>query len=126
MSTASPLQVIPSLPSYSPSSASPRYSPEPLEDEQRLDFVARKLSEGTPTTVFVKKSGSVTLLLSEQESGVVLPSYTRTGIVRGELLFDDEATVHSVVIKVPIHSSILFKTRSLIFGRYFSSRAARL
>lgn len=94
-----------SLPSYSPSSAAPRYSPEPLEDEHRLVFVARKQPESSPTSSFVKKSGTITVLLSGQDSGVDMPCYTRNGIVRGEVLLDEEATVQSVVIKVRLHYS---------------------
>ena len=88
------------LPSYSPSSAAPRYSPEPLEDEYRLDFVARQRNESTATGTFVKKSGPITVVLSGQEDGVALPTYGRNGMIRGEILLDEETTVHSVTVKV--------------------------
>ncbi|TCD70789.1 hypothetical protein EIP91_001820 [Steccherinum ochraceum] len=88
------------LPSYSPSTDAPRYSPEPHDDEHRLVFVARKQPDSNPTSSFVKKSGNVTVLLSGQESGAALPCYTRHGIVQGEILLEEEATVLSVEIKL--------------------------
>ncbi|KAH8081989.1 hypothetical protein BXZ70DRAFT_630613 [Cristinia sonorae] len=104
MSVASPLPptfMLPELlPSYSPSSAAPQYSPEPLQDEHRLVIVARKLVDSTPTGVFVKKVGNVTLVLSGQEGGVDLPRYARNGVIRGQVLLEDERNVKSVEIKL--------------------------
>ncbi|THH26529.1 hypothetical protein EUX98_g7659 [Antrodiella citrinella] len=100
MSIATPHSAVLDLPSYSPSSSAPHYSPEPSEDECRLVFVARKQRDLVPTDVFAKKAGGVTLLISGQDSGVVVPTYNRNGIVRGEVLLDDEAAVQSVSVKL--------------------------
>lgn len=87
-------------PSYSlHATAPPLYTPEPHEDESRLICIPpRSAAAGT----FIKKCGGITLVLTGQENGaaVSVPTYTPSGVVRGELLLEDQSTVQSVVIKV--------------------------
>ncbi|KAI0784756.1 hypothetical protein C8Q75DRAFT_699464, partial [Abortiporus biennis] len=77
-------------PGYSPSSAAPSYAAEPADDEQRLDFVARFRSHVTPDGTFTKKLGGITVVLPEQEDDTSTPTYSRHGVVKGEVLLDDD------------------------------------
>ncbi len=86
-------------PVYSPSSAVPSYAAEPASDEERLEFVARSQSRHTPDGTFTKKSRGITVVLADQEDGATIPSYSRNGVVRGEVILDDEKVL-AVTIKV--------------------------
>ena len=88
------------LPHYSPSAQVPTYAPEPSEDEQRLDYVARsndtRILEGT----FTQKLKNITISLRGQEEGTSMPTYARNAFVRGELQIDGEENILSVAVKV--------------------------
>lgn len=93
------------LPAYSPSPPVPRYSCEPAYDEQILDRAPFMGNRSTPTGVFVKKVGKVTVVLNHQEDGAQTPSYGRRGLVSGTVCFDASSTICAVALKVGGHFS---------------------
>lgn len=98
-------------PSYSPSAAAPIYSAEPANDEERLEFVTRSLHRATPDGSFTKKSSGVTIVLAEQEDGATVPSYSRNGVVTGEVILDDEKVL-AVSVQVRLPSDVVSKEYS--------------
>lgn len=86
-------------PTYSPSSDAPVYAAEPTNGEERLEFVARGQNRNTPDGTFTKKSGGVTVVLADQDDNATIPSYSRNGVVRGDVLLDDEKVL-AVAVKV--------------------------
>jgi hypothetical protein len=74
---------------------------EPLSGEQRLELnppVARRL---TPAGTFTKDNGCFSLLLTQQEDGAALPTYGRSGIIRGAVFLKDREDILAVILKVP-------------------------
>lgn len=96
-------------PVYSPSSDAPSYAAEPANGEERLEFVARSLNRSTPDGTFTKKSRGITIVLADQEDGVSTPCYSRNGVVRGEVILDDEKVL---AVTVRVRLSQLFEELS--------------
>ncbi|KAI0069720.1 hypothetical protein K474DRAFT_1748055 [Panus rudis PR-1116 ss-1] len=88
------------LPSYSPStSAPPKYSPDPQEDERRLDLTVRTQRRATPEGTFIRSCSGITVVFEEQDVGVTAPTFPRNAIVKGEVLLEGE-NVYSVKMKL--------------------------
>ncbi|CAL1712387.1 unnamed protein product [Somion occarium] len=87
------------LPAYSPSSSVPSYHAEPSYDERCLDFSARSHRRVAPDGTFLKAAKGITLVLTEQESGTSIPTYTRHASVKGDILLEDER-IQSVSLKL--------------------------
>ena len=89
----------PRLPPYSPSTAAPLYHAEASPDERVLDYAARTRRRPTPDWTFIKSIRGISVILTEQEQDVSVPTYSRHGTVKGTVLLEDEL-LHSVSIKV--------------------------
>jgi|ERR1700722_5562714 len=87
-------------PPYTQSSPAPSYSPEPLENEERLEYTLRPRRRVTPTGQFTKSSGYITLALNEQESGASTPIYCQNGLVNGTISISNCNKVFAVVLRV--------------------------
>jgi hypothetical protein len=88
-----------SLPLYTPSAPSPRYSCEPGCDEQRLQHTPR-FNRPTPTGTFMKTSGKLTVTLFEQEDDAEIPTYGRHGLVSGTVYLENCDMISRVSLKV--------------------------
>ncbi|TFK40753.1 hypothetical protein BDQ12DRAFT_601824 [Crucibulum laeve] len=89
------------LPSYSPSVPAPLYSSEPACGELLLEHTPRSRSlRPPPTSSFIKKMGSVTLVLNEQEENVDMPSYGRHAVISGTVCFGECHTTAEVIIQI--------------------------
>lgn len=67
----------------------------------------------------MKKSKGVTVLLAEQEDECVLPIYSRNGVVKGEVLLDDEKVLEVVVRVGFFHDFLLFPRSRLSVSTLF-------
>lgn len=88
-----------SLPSYTPSEPSPKYSCEPGCDERRLQHTPR-LIRSTPTGTHIKKSGNVTVTLFDQEEGAEIPTYGRHGFINGTVYLENCERISQITMKV--------------------------
>ncbi|KAG5638677.1 hypothetical protein H0H81_011057 [Sphagnurus paluster] len=88
-----------SLPLYTPSEPSPRYSCEPSVDERTLQQTPR-ISRSAPTGEYIKKSGKVIVTLFEQEHGVEIPTYGRRDEITGTVYLQAPERVTQVVLKI--------------------------
>lgn len=86
------------LPSYS-SPSTPRYSLEPLVDEQTVDHTP-VVGRHAPTDTYVKSNDIFTLTLYEQVYGAVLPTYGRNDRIKGTVSLHDCANVATINVKV--------------------------
>ncbi|KAJ7263175.1 hypothetical protein B0H12DRAFT_1012381 [Mycena haematopus] len=92
-------------PSYSPPPAAccpPCYSQDPASDETRIDISSRNHGRRLlPSGIFVKASGSTTVILSGQEPNIRVPIYRQHGPVRGSLIVEqDTSQIREVVAKL--------------------------
>ncbi|KAF5382467.1 hypothetical protein D9615_002730 [Tricholomella constricta] len=88
-----------SLPVYTPSEPSPRYSCEPACDEHTLQQTPRH-SSLVPSGAYTQTSGKVTVTLFEQENGVDIPTYGRRADISGTIYLENHDRVSQVVVKV--------------------------
>lgn len=90
----------PELPPYTPSSAAPLYHAEASPDELvLLDCAARSHRRPTPDGTYIKSTHGISVILTEQEPDVCIPTYTRQGTVKGNVLLESDQ-IHSVSVKV--------------------------
>lgn len=87
-------------PSYSPSLASPEYSVEPQDDERRLELSTLK-RRSVPSDTYTRTSRTIKVVLHDQESGAMMPTYVRGAVIKGEIEFC-ETEVLSVTAKVSL------------------------
>ncbi|KAF5380718.1 hypothetical protein D9757_007056 [Collybiopsis confluens] len=101
--TTHPLQ----LPSYeSVNSPPPNYSIDPICGEQSIQSTPR--TRARPTGTFIHKtSGNTTVVLMDQQEGVVVPEYGRQGIVNGLISFASREPVHEVKLKLHGHMDLV-------------------
>jgi hypothetical protein len=88
------------LPDYTSSGPLPSYSFDLACGEQRLQHTPRLSSSRQPASVYLKKSGSVTITLDEQEAGIAIPSYGRNALMHGCLALEVPENVLGVVAYV--------------------------
>jgi len=86
------------LPQYSITGPAPDYSFEPACGERTLQQTPSSIRPTTETT-FIRKSGSITVVLHNQEDGVRMPSYGRAALIAGSLLFDSNDSICEVVLQ---------------------------
>ena len=91
------------LPPYVVASPPPSYSCNPTCGEERIEHTPRA-REARPTGAFIKKNGSVTVVLHDQEDGATVPTFGRQSKVNGILLLDKYELVSQVTLKVFIPS----------------------
>ncbi|KAF9013315.1 hypothetical protein BDQ17DRAFT_1231603 [Cyathus striatus] len=90
-----------SLPGYAPPSPVPSYSYEPSCGERRLDHTPQpRATRPPPTGSYIKKSGKTTIILSEQEEDIELPTYGRHAVVNGTLCLDASESISEVALKL--------------------------
>lgn len=109
-------------PSYSASSASPPYTSQPTEQEQRLDYVAVPSTSRQHSGVFTKRTRRLAVTLSNQEDGIEAPVYARNALISGEIEID-EPSVLAISVKVRGRSRVATELFANI--RVSSSRADR-
>ncbi|PBK97374.1 hypothetical protein ARMGADRAFT_1026912 [Armillaria gallica] len=88
-----------SLPPYSKTAPPPHYSCDPSQGEQRVEHTPRsgpRVSSGT----FIKKRGSLTVVLTEQEDDTTSPVYGREAAIHGALLLEKVDAVQLVHVKI--------------------------
>ncbi|KAK0243951.1 hypothetical protein EDD85DRAFT_760245 [Armillaria nabsnona] len=88
-----------SLPPYSKTAPPPHYSCDPSQGERRVEHTPRsgpRVSSGT----FIKKRGSLTVVLTEQEDDTTSPVYGREAAIHGALLLEKVDAVQLVHIKI--------------------------
>lgn len=88
------------LPGYSPSSPAPSYSSTLANDEQRLEHTPRSRARQTPVGIFTKSSGSITVVLEDQEPNATCPSYGRQAAVRGTVILERSEAASEIVVEV--------------------------
>jgi len=88
-----------SLPAYTPSSPAPSYSLTPANDEHRLAHTPQR-ARRIPLGVFTKSSGSITLVLENQEPNTPCPSYGRQAAIRGSVILERSKGVSEVVVEL--------------------------
>ncbi|KAJ6542819.1 hypothetical protein B0H19DRAFT_957893 [Mycena capillaripes] len=86
------------LPPYSPPPPVPSYSPEPAHDERRVDHTPR--AHSLPAGNYIKKLGSDTVILTEQDGTAEFPTYRRHGSVSGFITLEDRETVSEIVLRI--------------------------
>ena len=93
------------LPLYAEASSPPSYSCDPVHGEERIEHTP-SIRGSHPTGTFVKKHGSVTVVLHDQEDGATTPTFGRRSKINGVLLLDKNEETSRVTVQVPIrHSS---------------------
>lgn len=85
------------LPSYTPPAPLPSYSSDPTCGEQRLDHTPRHMLSNRLTSVFTRRAGKATIVLTEQEEGTSTPTYGRTSAVTGAISLENRQNVLEVV-----------------------------
>jgi len=111
------------LPSYTPSAPLPSYSSDPACGEQRLDHTPRRILSNRSTSVFTKKAGTVTIILTDQEEGTSTPIYGRFSVVSGDISLENRQNILEVVACVEGKLESTFSeagggTHKLIKNRY--------
>ncbi|KAJ7780129.1 hypothetical protein DFH07DRAFT_875746 [Mycena maculata] len=86
------------LPPYTPSPPVPSYSPEPAQDEQRVEQTPR--ARPHPTGNYIKTCGRDAVVLTEQDSTVELPTYGHHGSINGFVTLEDRETVSEIILKI--------------------------
>ncbi|KAJ7500731.1 hypothetical protein B0H11DRAFT_2225127 [Mycena galericulata] len=96
MTTVSPASCS-ALPLYTPSPPVPSYSPEPRQDEIRVEQTPR--ARVHPTGNYIKRRGSDAVILTEQDG--TTPTYGRHGSIHGFVTLEDHReTVSEIVLKI--------------------------
>lgn len=104
-----------SLPLYTPSAPSPRYSCEPGCNEQRLQHTPR-FNRPTPTGTFTKTCGGATVTLFEQEDDAKIPIYGRHGLVTGTVYLENYDMISRISLKVGFVYLTIGGVRFLFFS----------
>ena len=88
------------LPGYPSSVSLPSYSCDLASGERRLQHTPRLATSRRLTSVYLKKSGRLTVSLEEQEAGVAVPCYGRQALINGSLFLEGRESVLEVVAYV--------------------------
>ncbi|KAG7445716.1 uncharacterized protein BT62DRAFT_969440 [Guyanagaster necrorhizus] len=88
-----------SLPPYSKTAPPPHYSCEPIPGERRVEHTPRS-GPRIPNGTFIKKRGSLTVVLTEQQDDNPSPAYGREAAIHGALLLEKVDMILSVDIKI--------------------------
>lgn len=94
----------------------PSYSSEPSSGEQRLELTPRVARRPTPNGTFTREKGRVSVLLTEQEDGIALPTYSRNDSVRGVVFLKDTEGVAAVAVKVLGVQNQYFRKNTLLIS----------
>jgi hypothetical protein len=95
------------LPSYTPSKCPPSYSSSPSQGEHRVQYASRGPSSslvlrghpgGTPTGIYTAKKNNIALVLTEQEDGTSIPTYSGLLPISGTISLDGREGVTEVWI----------------------------
>lgn len=78
----------------------PAYSLDPSDGESRIDLTPARSASNRFTGTFLRKEGNLSVVLTEQEDGCVLPSYGRRAAINGAVFFERRDSVTSVQVKV--------------------------
>lgn len=87
-------------PPYTQSIPAPNYTPEPLENEERLEYTCRVRNLATPTGVFTQASDYITVTLTEQDDNTAVPLYHQNGLVSGTASVGDPDKISAVIVTV--------------------------
>jgi hypothetical protein len=87
------------LPLYTPSGPSPKYSCDPVCGETTLQQTPG-VNRVLPTGAYYKKSGKVSVTLFEQENDAEIPTYGRHGLINGMVHLENHELISQVVLKV--------------------------
>ncbi|KAK0202040.1 hypothetical protein DFS33DRAFT_1386328 [Desarmillaria ectypa] len=88
-----------SPPPYSKTVPPPHYSCDPSQGERRVEHTPRS-GPRVPSGTFIKKRGSLTVVLTEQEDGTTSPAYGREADIHGALLLEKVDAILHVNIKI--------------------------
>ncbi|KAK0464230.1 uncharacterized protein EV420DRAFT_1637794 [Desarmillaria tabescens] len=88
-----------SLPPYSKTAPPPHYSCDPSQGERRVEHSPRS-GPRVPSGTFIKKRGSLTVVLTEQEEDTTSPVYGREAAIHGALLLEKIDAILRVQIKI--------------------------
>lgn len=107
-------------PSYSPSTATPSYSHQPRENEERLAITARNGARANSLTGTFStndgKMGCITLQLNYQEEGASVPCFGRNSIINGRIGIVGPKHVQQVQVEVSIVDHPFFLQIMLIIA----------
>jgi hypothetical protein len=119
--------MIPIPPRYSVESTLtvPTYSSEPLAGEQRLQLNPPVLHRPIPDGTFTRENGRVSLLLTQQEDGALLPTYGRNATIRGVLFLKNTDKIFAVTLKVHMLCFECYPVQSHHFVGGWHARAYR-
>ncbi|KAH0832000.1 hypothetical protein J3R83DRAFT_12903 [Lanmaoa asiatica] len=104
------------LPPYTPSTPSPRYSCGLLPGEQTVEST-RRTSSRPPTGVYRRITDRLTVVLRDQHPGSVYPIYGRSGVIQGNVILSNSDTddLTSVILKVNVNPYIFTVGFLMIF-----------
>lgn len=91
------------LPPYTPSAPSPRYSSGVLPGEQTVEFT-HHASSRHPTGVYRRITDHLAIVLRDQYPSSIYPIYGRSGVIQGDVILSnvtDDLT--SVILKVKVN-----------------------
>ncbi|KIJ55605.1 hypothetical protein M422DRAFT_24172 [Sphaerobolus stellatus SS14] len=86
------------LPEYSPTGATPFYTPEPRPDEERIHITRRFIRE--ESGVFVAQNKAISLALTNQTLDCKEPTYGKGATIRGMVSLAKTESIISVNLKV--------------------------
>ncbi|KAG5731079.1 hypothetical protein E4T56_gene17346 [Termitomyces sp. T112] len=87
------------LPKYTPLEPLPKYSCEPSSDERTLQETPCH-SRTVPNGTYIQRSGKISVILYEQESGGGTPRYGRNGEISGSIIIEKPHEVSRITLKV--------------------------
>ncbi|KAG8214541.1 hypothetical protein J3R82DRAFT_9602 [Butyriboletus roseoflavus] len=91
------------LPPYTPSTPSPRYSSGLLPGEQTVESTHRASSR-RPTGVYRRITDPLTIVLRDQHPGSTYPIYGRCGVIQGDVILGNVTDgLTSVILKLEGH-----------------------
>lgn len=89
------------VPSYTPSPPSPRYSSELLPGEHTVEFT--RASSLLPSGVYRRITDRLTIVLRDQHPGSVYPTYGQNEVIRGEVTLNmNTGDLTSVMLRVRV------------------------
>ncbi|KAF8798483.1 hypothetical protein BYT27DRAFT_7122833 [Phlegmacium glaucopus] len=101
------VETSPELPSYdsddsfSKSLPSPSYSCQLASGEQRLDYTSLRAPQSRTNSVFIKKSGELSIVVNEQEEDATIPVFGRHAVISGIVLCQGQLEkIRKIVLKV--------------------------
>ncbi|KAF8798905.1 hypothetical protein BYT27DRAFT_7202631 [Phlegmacium glaucopus] len=88
--------------SFSESLPSPSYSCQLADGEQRLDYTPRlRAPQSRTNSVFIKKSGELSIVLNNQEEDATIPVFGRHAVISGIVLCQGQLErIRKIVLKV--------------------------